>query len=236
MRGSSVKLRSSDIRLIFGLQCGKSCIDLLPGQRPVSDFIQCRCRDTSRITSKLVKTLFLELKGWILLALSIFKEVIGSDVDEGHVQIPAGSNVVIDAYVELSRTEQLKMYGGYVHDIEDGTWKHFNPIRQRSERINVHYIEALVLNVSNFIKQLLPMFGLNEQSIEANFSHPLESAISCPQQKADTLDCGIIVYAIMPQYMHHYNMEWSLQGTNCSVLCVNMVKFPINSSLRGLKD
>ncbi|CAL5409358.1 unnamed protein product [Camellia sinensis] len=58
--GVSVKFGSSDIRLIFGLQCGKRRLDLSPGQRPVSDFIQRRCRDTSRLTLKLVKKLFLE--------------------------------------------------------------------------------------------------------------------------------------------------------------------------------
>lgn len=59
--GASVKLGSSDIRLIFSLQCLKRRLDLSPGQWPILDFIQRRCRDTSRITSKLVKTLFLEV-------------------------------------------------------------------------------------------------------------------------------------------------------------------------------
>lgn len=61
IRGASVKLGSSDIRLIFSLQCLKRRLDLSPGQWPISDFIQRRCRDTPRITSKLVKTLFLEV-------------------------------------------------------------------------------------------------------------------------------------------------------------------------------
>ncbi|KAL7163399.1 hypothetical protein ACSBR2_039492 [Camellia fascicularis] len=54
--GASVKFGSSDVRLIFGLQCRKRHLDLSPGQRPVSDFIQRRCRDTARLTSKLVKS------------------------------------------------------------------------------------------------------------------------------------------------------------------------------------
>ncbi|KAI8019427.1 hypothetical protein LOK49_LG04G03757 [Camellia lanceoleosa] len=58
--GASVKFASSNVRLIFSLQCGKRRLDLSPGQRPVSDFIQCRCRDTLRLTSKLVKSLFFE--------------------------------------------------------------------------------------------------------------------------------------------------------------------------------
>lgn len=33
-----------------------------------------------------------------------------------------------------------------VYDAEDGSWKHFNPMRQRSAgRSDVHYNEALVL-------------------------------------------------------------------------------------------
>ncbi|KAL7220888.1 hypothetical protein ACSBR2_013720 [Camellia fascicularis] len=58
--GAMLKFASSDVRLIFGLQCGKRRLDLSSGQRPVSDFIQRRCRDTSRLTSKLVKSLFFE--------------------------------------------------------------------------------------------------------------------------------------------------------------------------------
>ncbi|GMP80209.1 hypothetical protein CsSME_00035396 [Camellia sinensis var. sinensis] len=62
--GACVQFDSSDVRLIFGLQCRKKRLDLSPGQRPVSDFIQRRCRDTSQLTSKLVKSLFVEaIKG-----------------------------------------------------------------------------------------------------------------------------------------------------------------------------
>lgn len=55
-----VKLYRSDIRLLFGIQCGTRHLDLSPCQRPTSDFIQWRSNNTIRITSKLVKTLFKE--------------------------------------------------------------------------------------------------------------------------------------------------------------------------------
>ncbi|KAL7199297.1 hypothetical protein ACSBR2_021562 [Camellia fascicularis] len=58
--GNSVKLCKSDVRLLFGIQCGTKHIDLSPCQRPTLDFIQRRSHNTVRITSKLVKTLFEE--------------------------------------------------------------------------------------------------------------------------------------------------------------------------------
>ncbi|KAI8021136.1 Protein MAINTENANCE OF MERISTEMS [Camellia lanceoleosa] len=51
-------LRDSDIRLIFGLQCGGQPLLMTPEPRPPSDFIQRRFGSESRISSKLVKTLF----------------------------------------------------------------------------------------------------------------------------------------------------------------------------------
>ncbi|GMP30574.1 hypothetical protein CsSME_00005181 [Camellia sinensis var. sinensis] len=51
-------LRDSDIRLIFGLQCGGQPLQMTPGPRQPSDFIQRRFGSESRISSKLVKTLF----------------------------------------------------------------------------------------------------------------------------------------------------------------------------------
>lgn len=58
--GNSVKMYKSDLRLLFGIQCGTKHIDLSPCQRPTSDFIQRRSQNTARITSKLVKSLFEE--------------------------------------------------------------------------------------------------------------------------------------------------------------------------------
>ncbi|KAL7186579.1 hypothetical protein ACSBR2_028332 [Camellia fascicularis] len=56
--GNFLKLYRSDIRLLFGIQCGTKHIDLSPSQRPTSYFVQRRSHNTVRITSKLVKTLF----------------------------------------------------------------------------------------------------------------------------------------------------------------------------------
>ncbi|GMQ04738.1 hypothetical protein CsSME_00050062 [Camellia sinensis var. sinensis] len=109
-------------------------------------------------------------------------------------------------------------------------------MRQRSERVNVHYTKALVLKerVTNVMKQSLPELGMDVLSIEADFNHVLEAVSRCPHQKAESLDCGIIVCAIMRQYVHHCDVERTLQGSNCSVLHANMVKSFINDPVRGL--
>ncbi|GMP98688.1 hypothetical protein CsSME_00046484 [Camellia sinensis var. sinensis] len=200
---------------------------------------------------------------------------------------------VVDAYVELLKTDQLRMYGDnelvdksyffssvcldvvksndvrsignyirknvsagsefrfmhfpmchlghwtlVVYDTEDGSWKHYNPMRQRGDRTDVHHTEAVLLKerVSNVMMQSLRQFGLDEQSIEANFRHPLEVVTKCPQQKPDTLDCGVIVCGIMRQYVYRGNVERTLQGSNCSVLRANMIKYFINDPTQGLKD
>ncbi|KAI8009779.1 hypothetical protein LOK49_LG06G01153 [Camellia lanceoleosa] len=197
---------------------------------------------------------------------------------------------VIDAYVELLKSDQLRMYGDddladklyflssifldvvknkdvrvmevyvrrnvsvgsefrYIHfrmchlghwtlvvyDTEDGSWKHFNPMRQRGDRADMHHNEAKE-RVSVAMKQSLREFGLDEHNIEANFCQPLESVTKCPQQKPDSLDCGVLVCAIMRQYVYQGDVEWSLQGSNCSVLHANMVKALINDLVRGMKN
>ncbi|GMP69898.1 hypothetical protein CsSME_00028982 [Camellia sinensis var. sinensis] len=58
--GRSVCVSDDDIKLIFGIQCGFGCIDLTPRPKPSSDFVQRRCLNTSRITSKLIWTLLVE--------------------------------------------------------------------------------------------------------------------------------------------------------------------------------
>ncbi|KAI7980430.1 hypothetical protein LOK49_Contig148G00001 [Camellia lanceoleosa] len=76
-----------------------------------------------------------------------------------------------------------------VYDAEDGSWKHFNPMRQRSAgRSDVHYNEALVLKerVSVVMKRSLRADGIDEVSIAETFNHPLEAVEDCPQQKADS--------------------------------------------------
>ncbi|KAI8024768.1 hypothetical protein LOK49_LG02G00113 [Camellia lanceoleosa] len=198
---------------------------------------------------------------------------------------------VIDAYTELLKTDQLKLFGNddqadksyffssvcldmvksadvggfdkfvrknisagtmcrfihfpmchnghwtlVVYDTESGEWKHYNPSCAAGCGRRVHYTEALLLKerVTNVMKQSLFELGMDVLSIESDFDHVLEAVSRCPQQKAESLDCGIIVCAIMRQYVHHCDVERTLQGSNCSVLRANMVKSFVNDPVRGL--
>ncbi|KAI7997040.1 hypothetical protein LOK49_LG10G01827 [Camellia lanceoleosa] len=115
-----------------------------------------------------------------------------------------------------------------VYDTEEGTWKHYNPMRQRGDRADVHYSVATLLTLREF--------GLDEQSIMANFNSSLEAVTKCLQQKPGTLDCGVLVCAIMRQYVHRADVERSLHGSNCIILHANMVKAFVNIPTRGLKE
>ncbi|KAI8022519.1 hypothetical protein LOK49_LG03G00073 [Camellia lanceoleosa] len=100
-----------------------------------------------------------------------------------------------------------------VYDAEDGSWKHFNPMRQHSSgRSDMHCSEALVLKerVSIVMKRSLRADGIDEVSIAETFNHPLEAVEDCPPQKADSLDCAVIVCAMMRQYVHHVDVARSL--------------------------
>ncbi|XP_028096747.1 uncharacterized protein LOC114296636 [Camellia sinensis] len=55
--GAKLPLRNNDIRLIFGVQCGREKLDMTHGGKGPSDFIQRRCAKVSRISSKLIKDL-----------------------------------------------------------------------------------------------------------------------------------------------------------------------------------
>ncbi|KAI8012590.1 hypothetical protein LOK49_LG06G01895 [Camellia lanceoleosa] len=125
-----------------------------------------------------------------------------------------------------------------VYDTEEGTWKHYNPMRQRGDRADVHYGVATLLKerVTAVMEQTLREFGLDEQSIRANFNSALEAVTKCPQQKPGTLDCGVLVCAIMRQYVHRADVERSLHGSNCIILRANMVKAFVNDPKRGLKE
>ncbi|KAI8008469.1 hypothetical protein LOK49_LG07G00678 [Camellia lanceoleosa] len=125
-----------------------------------------------------------------------------------------------------------------VYDTEEGTWKHYNPMRQRGDRADVHYRVATLLKerVTDVMEQTLREFGLDEQSIRANFNSTLEDVTKCPQQKPGTLDCGVLVCAIMRQYVHRADVERSLHGSNCIILRANMVKAFVNDPTRGLKE
>ncbi|KAI7995628.1 hypothetical protein LOK49_LG11G02882 [Camellia lanceoleosa] len=124
-----------------------------------------------------------------------------------------------------------------VYDTEESSWKHYNPMRQRGDRADVHYSVANLLKerVTVVMEQTLREFGLDEQSIRANFNSTLEAVTKCPQQKPGTLVCGVLVCAIMRQYVHRADVERSLHGSNCIILRANMVKAFVNDPTRGLK-
>ncbi|KAI8021170.1 hypothetical protein LOK49_LG03G01158 [Camellia lanceoleosa] len=133
-----------------------------------------------------------------------------------------------------------------VYDTEEGTWKHYNPMRQRGDKADVHYSVATLLiwflslnfkdRVTDVMEQTLRELGLDKQSIRANFNSTLEAVTKCPQQKPGTLDCGVLVCAIMRQYVHRADVERSLHGSNCIILRANMVKAFVNDPTRGLKE
>ncbi|XP_028087940.1 uncharacterized protein LOC114288621 [Camellia sinensis] len=58
--GRSVDFTDVDVRLLFGLQCGDAFLDFTPRSRPTSDFVQRRCGDVTRITTKLVRDLLVD--------------------------------------------------------------------------------------------------------------------------------------------------------------------------------
>ncbi|KAL7258752.1 hypothetical protein ACSBR1_004785 [Camellia fascicularis] len=58
--GAKLPLRNNDIRLIFGVQCGKEKLDLTQDGKGPPDFMQRRCANVSRISSKLIKDLLAE--------------------------------------------------------------------------------------------------------------------------------------------------------------------------------
>ncbi|KAL7210021.1 hypothetical protein ACSBR1_031570 [Camellia fascicularis] len=58
--GAKLPLHNNDIRLIFGVQCGKEKLDLTQGGKGPFDFMQRRCANVSRISSKVIKDLLAE--------------------------------------------------------------------------------------------------------------------------------------------------------------------------------
>ncbi|KAI7994849.1 Endoglucanase 8 [Camellia lanceoleosa] len=64
----------------------------------------------------------------------------------------------------------------------------------------------------------------------------VELVADCPQQKHDSEDCAIIMCAVMRQYVHHVDVNRSLQGDNCVVLRANMVKSFVNDHVFEFAD
>ncbi|KAL7247016.1 hypothetical protein ACSBR2_002014 [Camellia fascicularis] len=53
-------LRNNDIWLTFGIQCGKDKLDLVQGVKGPLDFMQRRCPNVGRMSSKVIKDLLME--------------------------------------------------------------------------------------------------------------------------------------------------------------------------------
>ncbi|KAI8013929.1 hypothetical protein LOK49_LG05G03750 [Camellia lanceoleosa] len=166
---------------------------------------------------------------------------------------------VIDAYAETLVTEQAKVCAddvladksyffssicmsvfksGNNQAIESYVLKNFGASKE------CRYIHFPICNnaswtpkerVSFVMKRSLRADGIDEVSIAETFNHHLEAVEDCPQQKADSLDCAVVVCAVMRQYVHHVDVARSLQGTNGIVLRANMVKGFVNDISRGLK-
>ncbi|KAI7984783.1 hypothetical protein LOK49_LG14G02035 [Camellia lanceoleosa] len=113
---------------------------------------------------------------------------------------------VIDAYAETLVTEQAHVCAG-------------DALADKS-----YFFSSICMKerVSSVMKRSLRADGIDEVSIAETFNHPLEAVEDCPQQKADSLDCAVIVCAVMRQYVHHVDVARSLQGTNGIVLRANM--------------
>ncbi|GMP86289.1 hypothetical protein CsSME_00039114 [Camellia sinensis var. sinensis] len=76
--------------------------------------------------------------------------------------------------------------------------------------------------------------GLEQLVGTQDFDMPMESVTECPQQRSETMDCVIIVCAVMRQYVNHVEVGRALEGGDCSVLRANMVKMFVNDPVRGV--
>ncbi|CAL5428078.1 unnamed protein product [Camellia sinensis] len=123
-----------------------------------------------------------------------------------------------------------------VYDTEDGSWKHYNSMRSRTGTGGVHYAEAVKLKkiVTDIQRQAMAANGLEQLVGTQDFDMMVESVSECPQQRAETMDCAIIVCAVMRQYVNHVDVGRSLEGGNCSVLRADMVKRFIRDPIRGV--
>ncbi|KAI8024824.1 hypothetical protein LOK49_LG02G00259 [Camellia lanceoleosa] len=123
-----------------------------------------------------------------------------------------------------------------VYDTEDGSWKHYNSMRSRSGTGGVHYAEAVKLKniVTDIQRQSMAANGLDEVVGTQDFDMMVESVAECPQQRAETMDCAIIVCAVMRQYVNHVDVGRSLDGGNCSVLRAEMVRKFVGDPVRGV--
>ncbi|KAI8026827.1 hypothetical protein LOK49_LG02G00721 [Camellia lanceoleosa] len=86
-----------------------------------------------------------------------------------------------------------------VYDMDASRLKHFNSMHNRNGPVGVHYAEALYLKniVSEMQRQMLDAYGRDDVVEMQDFEILLELVVECPQQRPDSLDCAIIVCAVM---------------------------------------
>ncbi|KAI7987211.1 hypothetical protein LOK49_LG13G01511 [Camellia lanceoleosa] len=130
------------------------------------------------------------------------------------------NGLVINTYADILLTKQANVGSG--DDLLDKSY-FFSSICMKERVFSV-------------MKRSLRANGIDEQSIDETFNHLFESIADCPQQRVDSLDCAVIVCAVIRQYVHNLDVGGSLQGNNDIVLRANMVKGFVNDTIRGLKD
>ncbi|GMP90129.1 hypothetical protein CsSME_00041396 [Camellia sinensis var. sinensis] len=89
-------------------------------------------------------------------------------------------------------------------------------MRTRSGIVDVHYIEALSLK--NIVSEVQRQTMGNDSIDTQEHDPPLESVVDCPQQCPESLDCAIIVCAVMRQFVCHVDVSRSLHGAT-AVCC-----------------
>ncbi|KAI8027169.1 hypothetical protein LOK49_LG02G02224 [Camellia lanceoleosa] len=163
---------------------------------------------------------------------------------------------VIDAYTEVLLTKQMAIaanqetpetsyffssisLGMFGNNNESSyTWKHYNPLRPCNGIEDAHFKKAQFVKncVLAAVRQRINAHGSDDVTLTEDFEQQLEESLDCPRQKAGSLDCAVIVCAIMRQYVHHVEVRRSLQEENCIVLRATMVKDFVNDLVRGLLD
>ncbi|THG11358.1 hypothetical protein TEA_018860 [Camellia sinensis var. sinensis] len=101
-------LRNSDIRLLFGIQCGKENLDVAQIGKALSDFIQQLCPNISRISSKVIKDLLVvamrgnserdeeDVVNLVCLYTRMIKSALTSSMNELHNRL---ENVTSSSFV-----------------------------------------------------------------------------------------------------------------------------------------
>ncbi|KAI8011509.1 hypothetical protein LOK49_LG06G02966 [Camellia lanceoleosa] len=136
---------------------------------------------------------------------------------------------VIDAYAVLLNDEQERINEGV--DAADKSYFFSKDLSRHDEEQ-----QRKALSLKNIVSEVQRQTIGNEAIDTQDCDTPLESVADCPQQRPESLDCAILVCAVMRQYVRHVEVRRSLHGGNCSVLRAIMVKSFVNDEVRGLKN